>query len=601
MISKTGYNLEGVWAVPDTESLVEPGTRSSAEGQGRLEAQVKRWREVTLPTGLKRLGLQPDQVDVSMATPLDLGDHDYLRDVGLPGEYPFTSWLYPTRAVAKAGQDTRLHRAGRYSGYGTSEDCRDYYREMREQGFRVGGANIASDLPSQLGWDSDDPRASGEVGRVGVAIDSLRDFETVYEAFQGKDGIDRVSSNWTINAPAIVYVAFYCALAKKLGIDPAKLRCTPQNDILKEFCGRGQYIFPVRPSLRLVRDVITFMSREMPNSNSISICAEHIRYTGATTPQSFAFAFANAKQYVRLGLEQGLDVDQFVKRFTFRGFGDSSMNFLYGVAAPRAARRIWAKIMREEFGAKDDRTCFLRGGEHAWGNAYMKMCVQRPVNNIVRATIEALIQTFGSGELSGGHPFDEPLGLGHSLEAQQVTRDVERILRHEARAADYLDPLAGSYVVESLTDQVERDTLDELERVENLGGPIAAVEGGYYRSVIAQSAWESQHRLEDGKDVWVGVNRFNGPDEITVNIERTSEYDQNRLESAEERQIANLRQLRRERGAGPVTESLAALRTAAADESVNLLPPLIDCALAYATIGEICDVLRDVFGEADYV
>lgn len=584
----------------DTSVLRETSPPSAGNDRQRLEERIEHWRTVTLAKALERLGLGVDDVSAAVMTPLDTADHDYLRDVGLPGEYPFTSWIYPTRAVARGGKDARLHRAGRYSGYGTSADCRDYYKEMRENGYRVGGANIASDLPSQLGWDSDDVRAAGEVGRVGVAIDSLRDFETVYEAFTGANGIDRVSSNWTINAPAIVYVAFYCALAQKLGIDVSSLRCTPQNDILKEFCGRGQYIFPVRPSLRLVRDVMVFMNANMPKSNSISICAEHIRYTGATTPQSFAFTFANAKEYVRLGLAAGLDVDSFVKRFTFRGFGDSNMDFLYGVAAPRAARRVWARIMREEFGAKDDRTCILRGGEHAWGNAYMKMSVSRPVNNIIRATVEALIQAFGSGEVSGGHPFDEPLGLGHSIEAQQISRDVARILQHEARVADHLDPLAGSYVVEALTDRVERETLDELERVEKLGGPVAAVESGYYRSVIAQSAWESQQRIESGEEVWVGVNKFNGPDEIDVKIERTSEYDADRLESAEARQIEALRQLRRERDDTEVGRTLKALHAAAKDDGTNLLPPLIDCALAYATIGQICDVLRDVFGEAAY-
>lgn len=584
----------------DTSVLTETSPTPVGPDHQQLQERIDHWRTVTLAKALDRLGLAVDDVGTSVVTPLDMVGHDFLRDVGLPGEYPFTGWIYPTRAVGRGGKDTRLHRAGRYSGYGTSSDCRDYYKEMREHGYRVGGANIASDLPSQLGWDSDDPRSVGEVGRVGVAIDSLRDFETVYEAFTGAQGIDRVSSNWTINAPAIVYVAFYCALADRLGIDVSSLRCTPQNDILKEFCGRGQYIFPVRPSLRLVRDVIVFMDKHMPKSNSISICAEHIRYTGATTPQSFAFTFANAKEYVRLGLQAGLDVDSFVKRFTFRGFGDSNMNFLYGVAAPRAARRIWARIMREEFGAKDDRTCILRGGEHAWGNAYMKMSVSRPVNNIIRATVEALIQAFASGEVSGGHPFDEPLGLGHSIEAQQISRDVARILRHEARVGDYLDPLAGSYVIETLTDQVERETLEELERVESLGGPVAAVESGYYRSVIAQSAWESQRRIESGEEVWVGVNEFNGPDEIDVKIERTSEYDAERLESAEARQIEALRHLRRERNDTEVGRTLKALHAAATDEGTNLLPPLIDCALAYATIGQICDVLRDVFGEAAY-
>ncbi|MHB8190908.1 MAG: methylmalonyl-CoA mutase family protein [Ferrimicrobium sp.] len=577
----------------------EAGSDNGASSE--LSARMEHWRNETLPKALTRLGMSIEDVNANLATPADLVGFDFLDDVGLPGEYPFTSWLYPTRAVKSAGGDARLHRAGRYSGYGTSEDCRDYYLEMREHGYRVGGANIASDLPSQLGWDSDDPRSKGEVGRVGVAIDSLRDFEIVYEAFQGDNGIDRVSSNWTINAPAIVYVAFYCALAIKLDIPLSKLRCTPQNDILKEFCGRGQYIFPVRPSLRLVRDVVSFMDEYLPNSNSISICAEHIRYAGATTPQSFAFAFANGKEYIRLGIEAGLDVDKFVKRFTYRGFGDSSMNFLYGIAAPRAARRIWARILREEFHAKDDRTCMLRGGEHAWGNAYMKMCVQRPVNNIVRASMEALIQAFASGEISGGHPFDEPLGLGHSIEAQQISRDIARIVQHEARAGDYLDPFAGSYVVEALTNQIEEETLEEMARIEKIGGPVAAIESGYYRSVIAQSAWESQRRLEKGEEVWVGVNKFNGPEEIDVNIERTSEYDQDKLESSEARQVASLKKLRSERDAKAVSESLEKLKAGAMQDSVNLMPLLIESALAYGTIGEICNILREVFGEASYV
>ncbi|MCW2780318.1 MAG: methylmalonyl-CoA mutase [Marmoricola sp.] len=581
-----------------TDGTTTPSGNTSKE-HARIDDAVARWQGETLPKALRKLGMNIEDVDSTPVTPNAIEDLDYVRDIGLPGEYPFTSWLYPTRALKEEG-DTRIHRAGRYSGFGTSEDCRDYYIRMRDDGMRSGGANIASDLPSQLGWDSDDPRSRGEVGRVGVAIDSLRDFEIVYEAFAGENGIDKVGTNWTINAPAIVYVAFYCALATKQGVPWSKLRCTPQNDILKEYCGRGQYIFPAAPSMRLVRDVITFMDEHMPLSNPISICAEHIRYAGATTPEGFAFSFANAKAYVQLGIDAGLDVDRFVKRFTFRGFGHTGLDFMYGLAAPRAARRIWARIMREDFGAKDDRTCMLRGGEHAWGNAYLLMSAQRPANNIVRASIEALIQTFASGEISGGHPFDEPLGLGHSIEAQQISRDVARIIQHEAGASHYLDPFAGSYVLESLTDQIEAETLEELKRVEDLGGAVVAVESGYYMSRIAQSAWQSQARMESGEDVWVGVNAFNGPGEITVDIQRTSEYDQVLLESAEVRQVAALKELRRERDDEAVQRTLSVLRTTAENEAVNLIPALMDCALAYATIGEICDTLRDVFGEGVY-
>lgn len=559
--------------------------------------RLAHWRDHTLRTSRERLG-SADQAVGEPATPLRLDGHDYLRDVGLPGEYPFTSWLYPTPTPFHGGGAT-ASRAGRYSGYGTSEDCRDYYLDMAASGLRVGGPNVASDLPSQLGWDSDSDRAVGEVGQVGVAIDSLRDFENIYAAFGDPPELGKISSNWTINAPAAVYVAFYCALARKHDVPLAELRCTPQNDILKEFVARGLYIFPVRESLRLTRDVIEFMSRNMPRSNSISICAEHMRYAGASTPDSFAFAFANAKEYVRQGIAAGLDPDDFVRRFTYRGFGDSTLDFLRGIAAPRAARRIWARIMREEFGATSDRACLLRGGEHAWGNSYLRMTTARPINNIVRETIEAIIQATASGQLSGSFPFDEPLGLGHSREAQQVRRDLERILFHEAKLGSTLDPFAGSYVIEALTDEIEAETLEELARVEERGGAIAAVESGYYKDKIASNAWAMQSAMEHGDDIWVGVNAFTGEDEIDVEVERTPEYPGERLATAEERQVDALRSLRSSRSASAVSGSLRALEEAARDEKRNVLPELIDCALAYATVGEICDVLRDCFGVAD--
>ncbi|WP_249010648.1 methylmalonyl-CoA mutase family protein [Conexibacter sp. DBS9H8] len=576
-------------------------TTSSTSSTSDLCVRVERWRTDTLEPSVKRMGVQPHEVTAEPNSPLGLEDFDFLRDVGLPGEYPFTSWLYPTPAQVLGGETMHRHRAGRYSGFGASVDCRDYYRSMRDQGMRIGGANIASDLPSQLGWDSDDPRAAGEVGQVGVAIDSLRDFEIIYESFTGDHGLDKVASNWTINAPASVYIAFYCALAAKRGVSTQALRCTPQNDILKEFVARGLYIFPVRESLRLVRDTIVFMDEYMPRANSISICAEHMRYAGASTEQSLAFGFCNAREYVQLGIEAGLDVDRFVQRFTFRGFGDSSLAFLPGVAAPRAARRIWARIMREEFGAKLDRTCLLRGGEHAWGNAYTKMTAHRYINNIVRATIEAMIQATASGEVTGGlSPFDEPLGLGHSIEAQQVSRDIKRIIFHEAKLGRTLDPLGGSYAVEKLTREIEERTLAEMETVAKGGGAIWGVESGHYRAAIAQSAWEHQSELENGQEVWVGVNGYTSDQEIDVEVNRTPEYDPALLATAEERQKAELMALRRERDDRLVAATLTALKQAARDPGANLIPPMIECALAYATIGQICHVLREQFGEAMY-
>jgi methylmalonyl-CoA mutase N-terminal domain/subunit len=573
-----------------TEAARSPGAWS-------LEDRIAHWRSATLPKGAAKLGVEVDPATVRIYTPRDTEGHDYLEAVGLPGEYPFTSWLYPT-AAPFTGKGA-LNRAGRYSGYGTSEDCRDYYLGAAASGMRVGGPNVASDLPSQLGWDSDAEEARGEVGRVGVAIDSLRDFENIYAAFGDPPDLGNISSNWTINAPAAIYVAFYCALATKTGVPLDRLRCTPQNDILKEFVARGLYVFPVRQSMRLVRDVIDFMTRQMPRANSISICAEHMRYAGASTEQSLAFAFANAKAYVQLGLDAGLDVDDFVRRFTFRGFGDSSLAFFRGIAAPRAARRIWARIMREEFGARTERVCLLRGGEHAWGNSYLRMTASRPINNIARETVEALIQACASGQLSGSFPFDEPLGLGHSPEAQQVRRDMERILYYEAKVGDTLDPFAGSYLIESLTDEIEATTLQHLAEVEDLGGAVAAVESGFYHQQIAENAWQEQARLEDGSETWVGVNAFTSDDEIDVQVQRTPEYPSDRLETAEERACDALARLRSERDSTAVARTLGALATAVRDEAANLVPYFIDCALAYATIGEMCDVLRDAWGTAD--
>jgi len=563
-----------------------------------LADRVHNWENKLYPTAAAKLHMG-DTTAPHAYTPLDSGKHDFLRDVALPGEYPFTSWNYPTRMPFEEAGDHSLNRAGRYSGYGTAEDSRDYFDKMRAMGLRLGGPNIASDLPSQLGWDSDDPRAEGEVGRVGVTVDSLRDFETLYAPFTGPDDIDKISTNWTINAPAAVYMAFYCALGDLRGIKRSALRCTPQNDILKEYIARGLYIFPVEPSMRLVRDTIEWVTKEMPRSNAISICAEHIRYAGSTATQSIAFAFANGEAYVNLGLSRGLAVDEFVPRFTYRGFGDSTLDFYRGIATPRAARRIWARIMREKFGAKNDKTCLLRGGEHAWGNAYMKMTAQRPVNNIIRETLEALIFGLASGQHTGSIPFDEPLGLGHSIEAQQIRRDLERILHFEARITDQIDPFAGSYFMESLTDEIEEEILTELRRVEELGGANEAVKSGYYKRAIGDAAWKAQRDIETGDEVWVGVNKFTGPDEIDVHIERSSEYDAGQLKTAEERQVKAVRQLRAERAGSDVERTLKNLREAARDTETNIMPALIECAHAYATVGEICGVLREEFGTAE--
>jgi methylmalonyl-CoA mutase N-terminal domain/subunit len=553
------------------------------------------WEETTLRRAQSYLGLE--ESPHRYFGPEDSEGFDFFEKVGYPGEYPFTSTLYAAQLPGTEGDDDpKMRRAGRYSGYATAEDFREYYEEMRDRFGRMGGPNIASDLPSQLGWDSDDPRSHGEVGMVGVAIDSLRDFEIIYSPFTGDNELDQISTNWTINAAANQYLAFYVALAKKRGVPLAGLRCTPQNDILKEFAARGLATYPPRHAMRLTRDSFVFGAEHLPKANTISVCMEHLQAAGATFPQAAGFALSNGIAYVRLGIEAGLDVDQFVQRFTFRGFGSQQKDIHEGVASGRAARRVWARIMRERFGAKSDRTCMLRGGEQAWGPSYMYTHKDQPIQNIIRATISGVIQAFGGGQIVIC-PFDEANSLGHSIEAQQIARDTARILMYESKVTEVPDPFAGSYAVESLTDDIEEQIWAVIDEVDAIGGAVEAVESGYYRQQISASAWKSQRDLEDGTRVWVGVNSFKEPDDLPLSLPRHLEYDRERMEAAEERQVAALKTLRGERDNREVSRCLAELRTVAEKPDENVLPTMVECAEAYVTLGEMTEVLTDVFGE----
>jgi methylmalonyl-CoA mutase N-terminal domain/subunit len=466
---------------------------------------------------------------------------------------------------------------------------------------RKGGPNIAFDLATQCGYDPDSPRAIGEVGRVGVSVASFRDFAVIYEAYTGELDIDKVPSNFTINAPAAVIIAMYAVLAKKRGIPLEQLAGTPQNDILKEFIARGTYIFPPRESLRLFRDTCAFCVAHMPRLNINSIGGYHIREAGASRVQDLAFSLANGKAYIQAGLEAGLEVDDFAPRFTFNAFG-GSMEIYQEIAFQRAARRMWARMLKEEFGAKDKRSMIIRQPITAHIGC-SSTTLNRPLNNLARAVVGGLAAGMSGGMPGVYPPFDEPLGLGHSQEAVQLQLDATRIMIYEARVADVNDPWAGSYFMESLTDEIEADALAEMKKINDMGGAVAAIESGYMQRAVARSAYERQKQIERQEAFQVGVNCFTGENEITVNVNRAVEatYDPELMKTAEDRQKASLARLKQERDDKAVTGALAALKTHAADPERNLMPGICDCVEAEATLQEICDVLREVFGEAEPV
>jgi methylmalonyl-CoA mutase N-terminal domain len=568
----------------------------------QIEEGRKKWQEETLKASLKRFGVE--ESPNKFYSPLDIKDFDFMEKVGFPGEYPFTAGTYPTQVpgvgpVIGGGfleSGGGLTRAGRYSGYGTAEDTRDYYKEMQGRG-REAGPNIAFDLPTQCGYDSDHPMARGEVGRTGVAIDTLRDFEVLYEAFTGDRDLDRIASDWTINAPTNIILAMYAALAKKRGIPLDKLRGTPQNDILKEFMARGAYIFPPKPSMRMVRDSITYCTENMPLMNTISICSNHIQQAGATYPQRLAFYFADAIAYVQLGIDAGLDVDTFLPRFTFLGYG-GSMELLKEIALWRAGRRMWAKIVKDRFKAKDVR-CYRMRTPGVGMSGYDSMTKQRPLNNLVRGVFAGIAAALAGYPPSCEPPYDEALGLGWSIEAMQLARDAARVIQYEGKLTEVLDPLAGSYYVESLTDQFEEEAWNIIDKIDAMGGVVAAIENGYMQRELARSAYQRQKEIETGERVVVGINAFVGESELEVTTNRLvpHPYDPERRAEAEERQIANLTQVKRERDNQKVEAALKRLGEAAQDEKVNLIPSIMESVEAYATVGEICDALRGVLGE----
>ncbi len=567
----------------------------------KIAERKTEWIEKSLNPALKKFKLSASPT--KFYTPEDIGDFDFLEKVGFPGEYPFTAGAYPTHPYAAGTRGggaiqsaSGLRRAGRYSGYGTAEDTKNYYLHMASLGAKM-GPNLAMDLPTQCGYDSDNPKIRGDVGKVGVAIDTLRDMEIIYEAFTGERDLDKIASNFTINAPANIIVGMYFALAEKRGIVLESLKGTPQNDILKEFIARGTYIFPPKPSMRMFRDSALFFTKHAPKMNVTSIGGFHIREAGATAEQDLAFSMAIGIAYLKEGINAGLDIDDFAPKFTFNAFG-GSMLLLKEAAFQRAARRMWATILKEKFNAQNPKSLIVRqpGGAHI---SYANTTKARPLNNLTRSIVGAIASALSGGPPNAAPPFDEPLGLGWSLEAIQLSEDAGRILQYEAKLTEVSDPLAGSYYVERLTDDIENAARAELEKIEKMGGAVEAIESGYIQREMARSAYERQKRIETCEDLVVGVNCFTDESDIEVGVNRVvaHPYDPAKREEAEIRQIENLRELKKARDNRTVSRLLSDLKAAAKDDKINLYPLFTECAKAYVTEGEMCDVLREVFGE----
>ena len=573
-------------------------------GLNEIARKKKQWEERVVKPSLKRFGLENSPA--KFYTPVDIKDFNFEEKVGFPGTYPFTAGNYavPTPGMAPSVgsgfQDTGkgLVRAGQYSGYGTPEDTREYYQQMIAMG-QIGGPNLAFHLPTQCGYDSDNPEVSGEVGKTGVAIDTLRDMEIVYELFTGDKGLDKIATNWTINSPASMILAMYIVIAEKRGIPQDRLRGTIQNDILKEFVGRGTQIFPPKASMRLVRDVMVYCTENMPLMNFISCSTAHIRSAGSSREQAVGILIANTAAYIQLGVDAGLNVDSFMRRFTFLGIG-GSIEMLKEVAAVRALRRMFAKLIKERFNAKSPRSMIMKS--NLWARTLeAEYTIQRPLNNLTRSVIGGIASALSGGTPSSGmgFPYDEPLGLGHSNEAWQLHRDAARIIQFEAKIGEVLDPLAGSYYVEALTDQIEKDAWDIYNKIEEMGGSVASIENGWQKDEVSRYAYESNKKLQTGETIKVGLNSFTSPDELNVTTARIVDYpySPSKREEAEKNQIANLIKLKKERDNKEVKRALNYLREEAKDESINLMPSIVEAVKSYASIGEMCDVLREAFGE----
>jgi methylmalonyl-CoA mutase, N-terminal domain len=542
------------------------------------------WRRTTLEQARKRGPLRDDvvfqttshideQVTYTGEDLTALGWHERER-LGYPGEYPFT------RGVQASMYRGRLWTMRQYAGYASAEESNARYRYLLDRGQT--GLSVAFDLPTQMGYDPDHPMSEGEVGKVGVSIASVEDMQQLFAGIP----LDKVTTSMTINATAAILLALYIAVAKQQGIEPKGLSGTLQNDILKEYIARGTYIYPPRPSLRLITDVFAYCAREVPHWNTISISGYHMREAGATAVQELAFTLANGIEYVNAALRVGLEVDTFAPRLAF--FFDSHNNLLEEVAKFRAARRMWASIMRDRFGARDARSLMLRFHTQTAG---VTLQAQQIDNNVVRVTVQALAAVLGGTQSLHTNAKDEALALPTSENAQLALR-TQQVLAYESGVADVVDPLAGSYYVEALTDEIERRAWDYIHRIDERGGALQAVESGFIQSEITEAAYEYQRQVECGQRIIVGTNRFQSTDaEPTAEILTVDP-------SVRQRQCERLRALRARRDNARCQTMLARLQAAAVNERENLMPLIVEAVEAYCTLGEVSDAFRSVWGEA---
>ena len=496
---------------------------------------------------------------------------EYDRDLGDPGEFPYT------RGSQRNMYRGRLWTMRQYAGYATAEESNARYKYLLAQGTT--GLSVAFDLPTQIGLDSDDPLAAGEVGRVGVAIDSLEDMLRLFEGIPLRD----VSTSMTINATAAILLCLYLAVARKQGVAFDNVSGTIQNDILKEYIARGTYIFPPAPSLRLITDTFAFCAREVPNWNTISISGYHIREAGATAVQELAFTLADAIDYVEAAIKAGLEIDDFAPRLSF--FFNAHNNLLEEIAKFRAARRLWARVMRDRFQARDSRSLMLRFHAQTAGST---LTAQQPEVNVVRTTIQALAAVLGGTQSLHTNAMDEALALP-TEDAARVALRTQQVIAFESGVADTVDPLAGSYAVEQLTNEVEQRVSDYLDKIDALGGTLAAIESGYIQREIQNSAYEYQRAIETKEAIIVGVNQFQSHEESKVKTLRVDP-------AVEQEQIERVRAMRDARDAGATESALVKLRDAA-QGTENVLPRILECVEAFATVGEISNRLRTVWGE----
>jgi methylmalonyl-CoA mutase, N-terminal domain len=524
--------------------------------------------EKTIAKNPERTNLTPER----LYTPLDIEGVDYVNDIGFPGEYPFTRGVQPTMYRG------RFWTMRMYAGFSTAEESNKRYRYLLESGST--GLSVAFDLPTQIGYDSDDAVSEGEVGKVGVAIDSLADMEILFDGIP----LDKVSTSMTINAPASVLLAMYIAVAEKQGVSADKLTGTIQNDILKEYAARGTYIFPPKPSMRLITNIFEYCSKNVPGWNTISISGYHIREAGSTASQEIAFTIADGIAYVDAAIKAGMDVDDFAGRLSF--FWNAHNDVLEEVAKFRASRRVWAKVMKERFGAKKPKSWMLRVHTQTAGST---LTAQQPENNIVRVALQTAAAVMGGTQSLHTNSKDEALALP-TEDSVRVALRTQQIVAYESGLADTIDPLAGSYYVEALTNRIEAEAWDYIKKIDELGGAVAAIEQGYIQREIQDAAYKFQRQVETGEAIVVGVNKFQIKEKPVEGLLRVDA-------SVRGMQMEKLKALKARRNNAAVTEKLAALQKGAADESVNLMPLILDAVREYATEGEICGVLRKVFGE----